>query len=55
MSELQHFAGDFGWTAFRSLQFLEGFVASAPDFGIRARPQRRELRSLLFTKSAWVV
>ena len=36
-------------------QTLEGSIASAPNFGIKTRPQRRELRSLLFTKSAWVV
>ena len=34
---------------------LEGSVASAPDFGIKAKPQQRELRSLLFTKSKWIV
>ena len=27
-------------------QTLEGSIASAPNFGIKTRPQRRELRSV---------
>ena len=62
MRQICFFVGSFGedsifttigWTALRSLQFLERSVAIATDFGIKARPQ--QLRSLLFTKNAWVV